>query len=508
MNERHRALVILAAFGLLIAGGILVPLFLEADVPPEEAPNLFATPYVPAALAEGDLPTASALELSQAFRAVAKRVGPTVVTVATTQEVKVSRSPFGMPDDFFRRFFGEPRAPMPRGEAPKQQRQGLGSGFIIDAAGHILTNNHVVENADEIQVILADGRELAAEVIGTDPPTDIALIKVDAKDLPTVELGDSDQADVGDWVLAIGAPLGLQKTVTAGIVSATGRADVGLVDYEDFIQTDAAVNPGNSGGPLVDMNGRVIGINSAIASRSGGYQGISFAVPVNLARRVAERLKETGQVVRGWLGVGIQTVTEELAESMGLDAAEGVLINQVFEDGPAADAGLEAGDVIVRFGDTPVTDVNELRDEVAWTAPDAKVKVRVLRDGKPKTLTVTLGRRDEAPAIARGRRRPGGDEEPTEYEDLGITVGPLTDETAEQLGYGDAKGVLITGVTSGGLGDRAGLRSGMLILRVGGRRIEALADFRDAMKDADLERGVPMLVRVGDRQAFILVKKR
>ncbi len=501
--RRMRPLVILfVAMGVLAGAGILVPLVLEGPAQLRARPEARAeeAPFTPPPAMEA---------LSAGFREVAKAAGPSVVAVATTQVVEVPRfAPFG--DDFFRRFFGRPGEEDDEGGGSERRvprrvpRQGLGSGVIIDGDGHILTNNHVVENAEEIEVVLADGREFEAEVVGRDPPTDIALIKIDAGDLPVARLGDADSMQVGDWVMAIGAPLGLKKTVTAGIISATGRASVGIADYEDFIQTDAAINPGNSGGPLVNMRGEVIGINTAIASRSGGFQGIGFAVPINMAREVMGRLKDEGEVVRGWLGVGIQEITRDLAESLGLDSTDGVLINQVFEGGPADEAGVEAGDVVVEFAGEPVEDMVRFRNEVAWVEPGEKAKMVVLRDGKRKTLTVEIGRRSEAPQIA-GMEPPGRS---TELEELGVEVGSVTPEAAERFGYERGSGVLVTRVDPAGVAAKSGLQPGMLILRVGGTKTGSVSAFRAALKEADLAKGIPLLVKMGDRQMFVLLKKK
>ena len=511
MHGMRLLVVLLAAFGILVGAGILVPMLTGWVAPPSERPEAQATQSTQATQTPPADATAIAQQLSVAFHDVAKRAGPAVVTITTTQTVEVQEMPFGFGDDFLRRFFGfEPdQSPdqtpnaAPKGPSVRKvPRQSLGSGTIIDAEGHILTNNHVVAGAEEIKVILADGREFTAKILGRDPPTDVALIQIDGKDLPVAALGDSDQVEVGDWVLAIGAPLGFQKTVTAGIISAKGRASVGIADYEDFIQTDAAINPGNSGGPLVNMRGQVIGMNTAIASRSGGYMGISFAVPSNMARDVIERLQKTGEVVRGWLGVGIQNITDDLAQSMGLKSKKGALVNQVFADGPAGKAGMETGDVIVEYGKKPVSDVVDLRTRVAWTAPDTTVEVVVLRGGERKTLSLKISRRSEAPE-AQGMQPA----QPQELETLGLKVGPVTPEAAKQFGYEAGQGVLITDVDPTGPAGRAGLEAGMLVLRVAGKKVATVAEFKETIKGADLAKGIPMLVRARDRQMFILLKK-
>jgi serine protease Do len=504
MRDVRLILVLVVALAIVVGGGILVPVLMDRLAPPAERPQAFAleTPTEPPPPVPPDLEA-----FSKAMRAAASRVGPAVVAIGTSQSVDASTTPFGFDDDFLRRFFGvEPQQEQPQ---PKRQfrQQGLGSGVIVSADGYVLTSNHVVAGAEEITVRLADDREFDAKVIGNDPPTDIALIKIEAAGLPVAVLGDSDKAEVGDWVLAVGAPLGLQKTVTAGIISATGRANVGIADYEDFIQTDAAINPGNSGGPLVNLRGEVIGINTAIASRSGGYMGIGFAVPSNMARDVMNRLREKGEVVRGWLGVSIQNLSKELAGSMGLESAQGALVNEVFAGGPAGKAGVKAGDVIVQYNGKPVKDVIELRTAVAWTEPGKKVDMVVLRGGKRETLSVQMERRGDQPQLARGQHG-GGPGAPAEIKDLGIQVADLTPETAQRYGYEEGQGVLITEADPAGLAAKAGLEPGMLILQVGGKPVRSVAQFKEALQGADSARGIPMLVRAGDRQMFVLIRKR
>jgi len=494
--------VLVMALGIIVLAGVAVPILLNKGLPSGEH-----GPSVELSAAEGKLEPLPAIppevnQISEACRAVAKRVKPAVVAVGVSQTVREPAAPSG-PDDFFRRFFGEPDENGREGPMRRFQRQGLGSGVIIDADGYILTNNHVVAEADEIMVHLADGREFKAKVIGTDPPTDVAVIQIKAERLPVAQLGNSDKVEVGDLVLAIGSPFGLEQTVTFGIISATGRGGVGITDYENFLQTDAAINPGNSGGPLVDMRGQVIGINTAIASRSGGYMGVGFSVPANLASEVMKRIRETGKVVRGWLGVGIQRLTPELAESLKLKTEEGVLISQVFEGGPAAKAGLKAGDVALEYNGKPVKTSYDLQSAVAWTKPGTQGTLVVLRDGKRMTLKVEVEERPNRPELARAEK--GG---PTEFKDLGIQVSNLTPAEAKRYGYTMDQGVLIADVAPGSLAAAAGLRRGMLILEVSRQKVASVAEFRAAMKKADLAKGIPFLVRAGDRETFIVLRKR
>jgi serine protease Do len=498
MRDVRLLIVLVGSLGLIVVGGVLVPALLNVLTPLAGRPAVAMAAEAGAKAAEALPPVSPEVDrLSSAFREAAKRVKPAVVAVTTS---------FGdMGDDFMQRFFGQAPGGRPSGKAPtrKFQRQGLGSGVIVDPDGYILTNNHVVDEAQEISVHLADGREFKAKVVGADPPTDIAVIKIKAENLPVAQLGDSDKAEVGDWVIAIGAPFGLEATVTAGIISATGRSNVGIADYEQFLQTDASINPGNSGGPLVNMRGQVIGINTAIASRGGGNAGVGFAVPTSLAREVMKRIRETGHVTRGWLGVGIQRLTAELAESMKLKAGQGVLVSQIIEGGPADKAGIKAGDVIIEFAGKPVKTPGELMDTVAWTAPGTKAEIVVLRDGKKHTYKMTIEKRpDQLESLAAA---PGA---PAYIKDLGIEVSNVTSDAARQFGFKPGQGVLVTDVDSGGIGAMAGLRPGMLITQVVDQKVTSVSELREAIAKADSANGIRMLVRAGDRQMFVLLKKR
>ncbi|MCL5096873.1 MAG: DegQ family serine endoprotease [Candidatus Omnitrophica bacterium] len=326
------------------------------------------------------------------FSSVVKKAAPSVVNVSTTKTVKRSPVQPFFDDPFFRKFFGDQFGESPSGRAPRSFKEhSLGSGVVVTADGYILTNNHVVDGSDEIKVTLANSKkDYVAKVVGRDDKTDIAVLKIDAKDLPVITMGDSSKVEVGDVALAIGSPFGLSQTVTMGIVSATGRGGMGIEDYEDFIQTDAAINPGNSGGALVDAEGRLIGINTAILSRTGGNQGIGFAIPVNMARDVMERLIKYGKVDRGYLGVWLLVIAPALAQQFNSPKTQGALISEVTPDSAAAEAGLKPGDVIVEFNGKPVTDTRQLKFMVGETAPGAKVPVKVLRQGKEQTFTVKL----------------------------------------------------------------------------------------------------------------------
>jgi len=373
-----------AVLVIVLLVGIAIGLILAANLqrfpfsPTHSAPKKLALP--------GDLSG-----LGEGFVEVAKATKPAVVNISTTRVIRLREAPFSpfFNDPFFRRFFGEDFF---RGfRIPREQReQSLGSGVIVSHDGFIITNNHVVERASEIRILLADKREFKGRVVATDPRTDVAVVKIAGDNLPTIPWGDSDQLQVGEWVLAIGNPFGLNQTVTAGIISATGRANVGIADYEDFIQTDAAINPGNSGGALVNVRGELIGINTAIFSRSGGYMGIGFAIPSNMAREVMEALIKKGKVTRGWLGVQIQSVTPELAKKFGLKEAQGVLVAAVSEKSPAQSAGMKRGDIILEFGGKRMEDPEHLRREVAHTEPGKQIPVKIWRNGKESVLNVVI----------------------------------------------------------------------------------------------------------------------
>jgi serine protease Do len=433
------------------------------------------------------------------FVVLAKKLKPLVVNISTTQ-VSEGRgphefsSPFGDEDpfnDFWRRFFG---GPAPRG--PQRQRS-LGSGFIIDGDGSILTNNHVVENAQKIVVKLgADDLEYEAKVIGRDPKTDIAVIKINAKtNLPAATFGDSDRLEVGEWVVAIGNPFGLDSTVTSGIVSAKGR-HIGQGPYDNFIQTDASINPGNSGGPLINLRGEVIGINTAIFSRTGGNMGIGFAIPINLVKEVLPQLRGKGKVTRGFLGVLIQKVTPEIAESLGMDKGNGALVANVTKDGPADKAGVKVGDVIIEFDGKEVKDSSDLPIIVARTPVDRRARMKVLRDKKEITLTVSVGELKDAEVVA----------SVPEKGELGLTVQRLTPQMAESLGLDKSEGVVVTAIEPGSAADEAGIRRGDVIVEVDRKLVRNLDEYKKAVAAIRKGRGVLFLVRRGDSTLFLALK--
>ncbi len=445
-------------------------------------------------------------ETGKAFRSVAKKVSPAVVFIKVEKEMPqqgVAGNPFaGTPfgDEFFRRFFGQvpQQHQSPHRQAPKRRAMGQGSGFIISADGYIMTNNHVVGDADKVSVQLLDGREFDAKIIGTDPPTDVAVIKIDAKEkLPYLPLGDSDQLEVGDWVLAFGNPFGLSHTLTAGIVSAKGRSGIGLNDFENFIQTDAAINPGNSGGPLVNLDGEVVGMNSAIFTQSGGYMGIGFAIPINMAKKVHQQLVQHGSVTRGRLGVFIQDLTKELAESFEIDQRDGILIAQVMEDSAAAEAGLKQGDVILQLNGKKVDKVATFRNQIAMTRPGTKVEFLILRDGKKKKIKATIGvmeADDQGHPVSTGS-----------LPELGMKLQKLTPDLAAQFGYEDANGVLVTAVDAGSIAEQAGIQRGNLIEEVNRRDVKTPQQVKAAIKDSQ-KKTVLLLVRQGNASRYLALR--
>lgn len=407
---------------------------------------------------------------SKAYAAVAKLIRPAVVNIKVERKILVGD--FNNPFDFFSEFFNQ-RYP----DRMRQRRQtqiGQGSGVIIDSRGYILTNNHVVGDADAIRVVLIDGREVPAELIGTDPDSDVAVIRIEADELAVAKVGDSDAVEVGEFVLAVGNPFGLDSTVTSGIVSARGRSGMGIVEIEDFIQTDAAINPGNSGGPLVNLRGEVIGINTAIFSRSGGYQGIGFAIPANMAKNIMQSLIAHKRVTTAYLGVETQPLTQELAQHFGLMSARGALIRSVTKDSPGEKAGLRRGDIVVRWGRRDIADDQQLRNLVTISMPGEKIDVEVIRDGKSVHLTVTLVASPEEVVIEGKSDR--------FLQNLGISIAALTPATRDEIGYEpDAEGVLVAEVLRGSPAENLGLIPRSLILNVDGKDVRSPQELRAAL---------------------------
>ena len=482
MHKNHTLRKALSSF--------VLPLFLIACSSSNQAESspVAAAPAATAA-------PAAALRLPD-FTALVEKEGPAVVNISTTQTVR-GRGQMQIPglseDDPFYEFF---RRFMPPQQGPREhQAQSLGSGFIISDDGYILTNTHVVDGADEVTVRLTDKREFKAKVVGTDQRADVALLKIDAKGLPKVALGDPSKLKVGEWVAAIGSPFGFENSVTAGIVSAKGRS---LPDenYVPFIQTDVAVNPGNSGGPLFNLNGEVVGINSQIYSRTGGYMGLSFAIPIDVALDVTEQLRTTGKVSRGKLGIGIQELSSDLAASFGLSSANGALVASVEPDSPAAKAGIAVGDVILKYDGKTVSSSRNLPRMVAATKPGSKVKVELWRKGAAKELSVTVG---ELPSEKLAQ---SGDNSGAETNRLGLAVSELSDEQRKQTHLDH--GLLVQAVD--GAAAKAGIRPGDIILALNNTEITSIEQFAKLAKESASGRSLALLIRRGDNTLFIPVK--
>ena len=461
-------------------------------------PNLTA----PSWAEETRRPSQSLIPSSQTVIAVAKQAKASVVNVSSTTKVSEGQglseapSPF-FDDPFFRRFFGEElqrRFRQPR-ELPQE---GMGSGVIVSADGYIVTNNHVVEKADDIEVSLPDKRKFKAKVIGTDPKTDVAVIKIDAKELPILPWMDSDHLEVGELVLAVGSPFGLTQTVTMGIISAVGRANMGIVDYEDFIQTDAAINPGNSGGALVNLHGELVGINTAIFTRTGGHMGIGFAIPSNMVRTVMDSLIKHGKVVRGWLGVSIQELTPDLAKEFGVSETSGALVADVMEDSPATKAGFERGDIITELDGKPVRDPTHLRTLIADSAPGTKVAITLLRDKRRQSLEVTLG---ELPQEVSALARPG--DAKGKHALAGVQVGPLSPGEARELRI--KGGVVVRRIDPSSLAARAGLQEGDVVREVNRQAVTSVEEFERQVGKLNAKERVLLLVSRGPATLYLAI---
>lgn len=438
------------------------------------------------------------------FTDLVEKVGPSVVNISTTTKVKHSRGmppgmevpdfPEGSPwEDWFKRFFGE--------EGPQQDfdTRSLGSGFIIDESGYIVTNNHVVRDAEEIIVRLNDRRELKAKLIGSDPRSDVALLKVNADDLPAVKLANSEKLKVGEWVMAIGSPFGFDHSVSVGVVSAIGRS-LPSENYVPFIQTDVAINPGNSGGPLFNLDGEVVGINSQIYSRTGGFMGLSFAIPINIAQNVVRQLKDKGQVSRGWLGILIQDVNRELAESFNMDKPMGAVVLRVMENSPAEKADLKIGDVVVAFNGKTIHRSSDLPLAVGMTEVGSVAKVKVIREGKPMTLKVKIGELPSEQQLAQG----GSEKAPAKVNKMGLIVEDLSSEQRRRLEI-KSGGVFVKDVSDGPALD-AGIRRGDVILKIDNKDITDAKQFRKLVKNLPKGRSLPVLIQRRDSPLFLALK--
>jgi serine protease Do len=472
----------------LLVAALLAFAYVKGQVIPEKTSFDAVRQNVKAVALNNGLPS---------FSQLVKQVKPTIVHISTTSVTQGPEMQAG-PMNPFRDFFGDDFMDKFFGNAPRREfkQRGLGSGFIIDREGYILTNNHVIEKASSITVKLSDEKEYDAKVIGKDPKTDIALIKIDAKqNLPTAIFGDSDALEVGDWVVAIGSPFGLDQTVTAGIVSAKGRF-IGAGPYDDFIQTDASINPGNSGGPLLNLKGEVVGINTIIIS---GGQGIGFAIPINLARELLPQLKSKGKVTRGWLGVVIQKVTPEIAKNFNLKESEGALVSDIMEQSPAETAGIKRGDVIISYNGKHIKDSEMLPRLVGATEIGDKATVGIIRDGKQMEVGIIVGELPEEGLRA--------SKKPEVEKDFGLVVQDITQDIAKHLNLRDKKGVIVTDVTPGSPASDADIQSGDIIKEIGRRPIRSIADFREALRTANIKEGVVMLVQRENTTFYTVVRE-
>jgi serine protease Do len=479
------AMAVAALSALLIWGG--------QSISSSHASSPVASTATPVALTMSTAP-------SNGFTEVAKAVTPAVVNITTVTMEKVSDSR-GIPDELRERmeeFFGGPggpsgprgfRGPQGPGEPREHRGSGQGSGVIVSADGYILTNNHVIDGARTVTITLPDKREFTGKIVGADPKTDLAVVKIDGQNLPTVSWGDATKLQVGEYVLAVGNPFGLNSTVTLGIVSALGRGRMGITQYEDFIQTDAAINPGNSGGALVNTKGELVGINTAIFSQTGGYQGVGFAVPPSMSKPIYESLVKHGKVVRGFLGISIQDLNQDLAKSFGIKDAKGALVSDVKDEGPADQAGLKQGDIITTYDGSPVEDAVALQRQVTKTAVGTKVTVRAIRDGHEKDLSVTIG---EQPEITKTAKVEAGE---TDYAFAGVAVQDLDRETAKELGVkGKAQGVVVTAVEPDSGAEKAGVMRGDVIREINRRPVKSVKDFEKV--SSGLKKGESVLILI------------
>ncbi|MCM8776995.1 MAG: DegQ family serine endoprotease [Candidatus Omnitrophica bacterium] len=490
-------IVAVAVIGCIIFAGFVSHSFNIQGKTPFNKHSVSSTPYI----LTGD--NGQLLTLQNSFVQIAKSVKPSVVQITTEKTVTYR---YWDPFQEFERFFNTPfddffSTPRRREQGPRtyeRKQQGLGSGFIVDEAGYILTNNHVIQGVDKIIVkLLDDNRTYEAKIVGTDPKTDLALIKIETRrSLPAVHLGDSDKIEPGEWVMAIGNPMGLTATVTVGIVSAKGRSGFGITQYEDFIQTDAAINPGNSGGPLININGEVIGVNTFIVSPAVA-EGLGFAIPINIAKQVFSQLKEKGKVVRGYLGVYMQPMDEELATSFGLKEMKGALVSSVIPGSPAEKAGIQEGDIILKFDGKDVKDMQDLQMKVANTPVDKKVQVVVWRDKKEVSLSLVTG---EMPS----------DEEMAKIEEKerwrGITASSITSEMKERLGLVNTEGVAVVSVEPGSPAEEAGIVQGVIIKEIDGKKIKNISEYRNVVKNIPPDKNVRVLINRGKQNIFVILK--
>ena len=503
LNRRgHLSAIIMICASLLL--GAAAGSFVTAEAVGNRTGRTGTTPIVVSTSTPAPNPVPNGeLSFATGFAPIVSKVVPAVVNIASTKVIRnpQSASPF-FSDPFFRQFFGNQ---FPQSNIPKEQREkSLGSGVIINPDGYVLTNNHVVEGASDIKVSLADKREFEAHVIGTDPRTDIAVLKIDAKDLPSLVLGDSSKIQVGNFVLAVGNPFGLSQTVTSGIISATGRSDLGIEDYEDFIQTDASINPGNSGGALVNTSGQLIGINTAILTGDGsrGNQGVGFAIPINMARAVMDQILKNGRVIRGYLGAWIQPVTPEIAKAFGMKEAHGALLGDVDPSGPAGKSGIQRGDIVLEINGKRITDTHDFRLQIAMTAPGTVVHLSVFRKGVIKDFAVTLG---ELPSNTKENKLEKGSPSAALQ---GLNIETLTPDIANDLGLpANTTGVVVDSVDQGSPAADAGLRRGDVIQEVNHQQVANVSDFTSVVGRSN-NQSVLLLVNRGGNTIYVVVEAR
>ncbi|WP_455387886.1 DegQ family serine endoprotease [Petrachloros mirabilis] len=498
VRKSVHAAITAAALGAILFWG-------SQSLAPSHASSSLTPTRIPVAVSMAGPP-------SNGFTDVAKAVTPAVVNITTVTADRVSEGRGGQDDsrDRMEEFFGGPNGPFgPRGfpgpQGPGEPRGhrggGQGSGVIVSSDGYILTNNHVIDNAREVTVTLPDKREFKGKIVGTDPKTDLAVVKIDGQNLPTVAWGDASKLQVGEYVLAVGNPFGLNSTVTLGIVSALGRGRMGITQYEDFIQTDAAINPGNSGGALVNTRGELVGINTAIFSQSGGYQGVGFAVPTSMSKPIYESLIKTGKVVRGYLGIGIQDLNQDLAKSFRMKDAKGALVSDVKEDSPASQAGLKQGDVITSYQGAGIEDAIALQRMVTRTGVGTKVPVTVIRDGREKELTITIGEQPDTAKIAKV------ESSEKDYAFAGVAVQDLDRDTAQELGIkGKMQGVIVTNVEPDSGAEKAGLMRGDVIREINRQPVKSVKDFEKA--SSAVKKGENVLILINRRGASLFLSAK
>ncbi len=494
--------------GLFLTVGVVIGLVVASNLGwlpsgtagPDTVPEAVVRPVATAP----QLPLAGGT--GKSFVEIAKMVKPAVVNIAATRNGKPTDGPQSSPfdDPFFRRFFGDEFFKRDQPHRERKER-GQGSGVIVDPNGLIITNNHVVNKADELRVVLSDKREFKGKVVGTDQKTDIAVVKIEAAGLPTISFADSDQLEVGEFVLAVGSPFGLTQSVTMGIVSAVGRASMGIAEYEDFIQTDAAINPGNSGGALVNVRGELVGINTAIFSQSGGNMGIGFAVPSNLARSIMDQLVKTGKVVRGWLGVAIQELTPELASQFGIADTKGVLVSDVMDESPAKKAGIERADVIVEYDGKPMDSPTHLRNAVAQTPIGRKVTIKLIRDKKPKNIELAIV--EQPKTMAQSNQEEGGDSASPTGMLSDLDVRELNEELAGRYGLKSSdRGVIITRVKPGSPAEESGVREGDVVLEINRKSVSSLKSYERAASGLPKDQPVLLLLKRKGQTIYLTIK--